>query len=39
MDENTQGDLFAPILRSDALMGPFLLTARLFTLGIFIFYL
>jgi len=27
---NPQRDLFAPILRSDALMGPFLLTARLF---------
>jgi putative oxidoreductase len=39
MSENTQRDLFAPILRSDALMGPFLLTARLFTLGIFFFYI
>jgi len=39
MHENPQRDLFAPILRSDALMGPFLLTARLFTLGIFIFYI
>jgi putative oxidoreductase len=39
MDENSQRDLFAPILSSDALMGPFLLTARLFTTGIFIFYI
>jgi putative oxidoreductase len=36
MAENPQGDLFAPILDSDALMGPLLLTARLFTTGIFI---
>jgi putative oxidoreductase len=32
-------DLFYPILRRDALMGPFLLTARLFTTGIFLFYI
>ncbi len=39
MEENAPHDLFAPILSSDALMGPFLLIARLFTTGIFIFYL
>jgi len=39
VDENPQPDLFAPVLSSDALMGPFLLTARLFTTGIFSFYI
>ena len=39
MNENPPGGLFAPILSSDALMGPLLLAARLFTLGIFIFYI
>jgi putative oxidoreductase len=39
MKDDFQHDLFAPILRSDALMGPFLLTARLFTTGIFVFYI
>ena len=38
MEEHAPRDLFAPILSSDALMGPFLLTARLFTTGIFVFY-
>ena len=38
MEEDSQRDLFAPIVNSDALMGPFLLTARLFTTGIFVFY-
>lgn len=38
-DDNSQHDLFAPILNNDALMGPFLLTARLFMSGIFVFYL
>jgi len=38
MEEDSQLDLFAPILRSDALMGPLLLAARLFTTGIFVFY-
>jgi putative oxidoreductase len=39
MEGNYQRDLFAPIWSSDALMGPFLLTARLFTTGIFVFYI
>jgi putative oxidoreductase len=39
MKDNSQRDLFAPILGSDALMGLFLLTARLFTTGIFVFYI
>jgi putative oxidoreductase len=38
MEDASHSDLFAPILRSDALMGPLLLTARLFTTGIFVFY-
>jgi putative oxidoreductase len=37
--ENPQRDLFAPILGSDALMGALLLTARLLTIGIFVFYI
>ncbi len=39
MRENPPRDLFAPIVSSDALMGPFLLIARLFTTGIFVFYI
>lgn len=39
MEDKYQRDLFSPILESSALMGPFLLTARLFTTGIFVFYL
>jgi putative oxidoreductase len=39
MEENRRRDLFFPILSSDSLMGPFLLTARLFTTGIFVFYI
>ncbi len=39
MEENAPRDLFAPILSSSALMGPLLLTARLFTTGIFVFYI
>jgi len=39
MEENRRRDLFFPILSSDLLMGPFLLTARLFTTGIFVFYI
>lgn len=39
MKENSQRDLFAPILSNEALMGPFLLIARLLTTGIFIFYI
>ena len=39
MEDNSQRDLFAPILSNDALMGPFLLIARLFTTGIFVFYI
>ena len=39
MEEGSQRDLFSPIVNSDALMGPFLLTARLFTTGIFVFYI
>lgn len=38
-DDNSRLDLFAPILSSDALMGPFLLIARLFMSGIFVFYM
>jgi len=30
--------IFAPVVSSDALMGPFLLTAPLFMTGIFVFY-
>jgi putative oxidoreductase len=39
MEENPRRDLFAPILASDALMGALLLTARLLTIGIFVFYI
>jgi putative oxidoreductase len=39
MDNNYERDLFAPILSSDALMGPILLLARLLTTGIFVFYI
>src|SRR6202142_4109309 len=39
MGENAPRDLFSPILRSEFLMGPFLLTARLFTTGVFVFYI
>jgi putative oxidoreductase len=39
MEDNSRRDLFAPILRSDALMGVLLLTARLLTIGIFVFYI
>ena len=39
MQENAPRDLFSPILSSDFLMGPFLLTARLFTTGVFVFYI
>jgi len=39
MNDNSQPDLFAPILTSDALMGPLLLVARLLTTGIFVFYI
>jgi putative oxidoreductase len=39
VEENPQRDLFDPILSSDALMGPFLLIARLLTTGIFIYYI
>jgi len=39
MEENPPRDLFAPILSNDLLMGPFLLVARLFTTGVFIFYI
>jgi putative oxidoreductase len=39
MEDSYPHDLFSPILKSSALMGPFLLTARLFTTGIFVFYL
>jgi putative oxidoreductase len=38
MEQDSQHDLFFPIVNSGALMGPFLLTARLFTTGIFVFY-
>jgi putative oxidoreductase len=39
MDNKYPRDLFAPILTSDALMGPILLIARLLTTGIFVFYI
>jgi putative oxidoreductase len=39
MEENSHRDLFEPILSRDALMGPFLLIARLLTTGIFIYYI
>jgi putative oxidoreductase len=39
MEDSYQRDLFSPLLMSQVLMGPFLLTARLFTTGIFVFYL
>jgi putative oxidoreductase len=39
MEESSQRDLFSPILNSHALLGPFLLAARLFTTGIFVFYI
>ncbi len=39
MEENPPRDLFYPILSSELLMGPFLLTARLFTTGVFVFYI
>jgi putative oxidoreductase len=39
MAGNPPRDLFGPVLDSDALMGPFLLTARLFMTGIFAFYI
>jgi putative oxidoreductase len=38
MQENDPRDLFAPILSSEVLTGILLLTARLFTTGIFVFY-
>jgi len=39
LQENSQRDLFAPILGSAALMGALLLTARQLTIGIFVFYI
>jgi putative oxidoreductase len=39
MEATSERDLFAPILSSDALTGPFLLTGRLFMTGIFAFYI
>jgi putative oxidoreductase len=36
--EEAPRDLFTPLVSNDALMGPFLLVARLFTTGIFVFY-
>jgi putative oxidoreductase len=39
MEENPPRDLFYPILSSELLMGPFLLTVRLFTTGVFVFYI
>lgn len=39
MGRSVHRDWFAPILSSDAIMGPFLLTARLFTTGVFVFYI
>ena len=39
MEEHPPRDLFSPILRSQLLMGPFLLVARLFMTGVFVFYI
>ncbi|MGD0965882.1 MAG: DoxX family protein [Candidatus Acidiferrales bacterium] len=39
MQKKSSPDLFSPILSSDALMGPLLLAGRLFTTGIFVFYI
>jgi len=39
MEENPQRDVFSPILNSSLLMGPFLLIARVFTTGVFVFYI
>lgn len=39
MEANSERDLFAPILSSESLMGPFLLTGRLFMTGILAFYI
>ncbi|MGD0964905.1 MAG: DoxX family protein [Candidatus Acidiferrales bacterium] len=39
MEEHPPHDLFSPLLNSNLLMGPFLLTARLFTTGVFVFYI
>jgi putative oxidoreductase len=39
MEDHSQPDLFSPLVNSEALMGPFLFTARLFTTGIFAFYI
>ncbi len=39
MERNPPRDLFLPILGSKLLMGPFLLMARLFTIGVFVFYI
>ena len=39
MNDNSHPNLFAPILTSDALMGPLLLVARLLTTGTFVFYI
>lgn len=39
MEENSQRDLFAPILANDALAGPILLVARLLTTTIFVYYI
>jgi len=38
MEQDSQRDLFFPIVNSGALMWPFLLTASLFPTGIFVFY-
>jgi putative oxidoreductase len=39
MDNYSPRDLFAPIWTNEAVLGPILLIARLFTTGIFVFYI
>jgi putative oxidoreductase len=39
MENNSQRDFFAPFLSDDALLGPFLLVARLLTTVVFVFYI
>jgi len=39
MEENSQRDLFAPILASDSLAGPILLLARFMTTTLFVYYI
>ncbi|HVZ59987.1 MAG TPA: DoxX family protein [Terriglobales bacterium] len=38
MEKSSQSDLFSPIVRNEALMGPFLLVARLMIASLFVYY-